>query len=517
MASAVPESDIQGVIALVKSLLNSQLKDILRREYLAVSGVKAALQTRVINHLIELARDPHDPQHQRYERFKSLIYTTARRQLPPAPHLSTPNQTYHQQTSVPPPQLPPPSRHLYPGPMAPPHSSIPSRLSFKESPFYNILEPLTPIFECKIRENTRDTVEIRLILSQSVALRLQNDPSLRVMLYGAADNGLTQYSPCDIAFPHQVELKVNLDEVKTNLRGLKNKPGTTRPADITNYIRKKPGYPNHIVLTYALTQKKFFLVVNLVQRRSVEELVAQLKQRKTISAEQVVREMRNRAEDADIVATSSVMSLKCPLSTLRINVPCRTTLCTHNQCFDALSFLQLQEQAPTWTCPVCNKGTSFEALQIDQYVDNILKSTPSSLEQVTIEPNGDWAKPGDGGSSPTPKDDSDLVEITDGKPVVKQEATPVRFHMEPSSTPNTTREQSTMPSVNRPSSTNKRPASEVIDLTLSDEDEAPRPSPKRPAFPAPNGHPRYPSYPPSAMFTQSSSNSPDPNSYWYNR
>ena len=121
----------------------------------------------------------------------------------------------------------------------------------------------------------------------------------------------------------------------------------------------------------------------MVQRHPVEGLVAELKARKTISKEQVEREskkcltnardyyandfkVRSRADDSEIVATSSVMSLKCPLSTLRIDVPCRSTVCTHNQCFDASSFLQLQEQAPTWTCPVCSKSTSFESLQIDQ-------------------------------------------------------------------------------------------------------------------------------------------------------
>lgn len=75
------------------------------------------------------------------------------------------------------------------------------------------------------------------------------------MIFCAADSGLNQFTKSDIAFPHQVELKANLDEVKANLRGLKNKPGTTRPADITNYIRKKAGYTNHVVMTYALTQK----------------------------------------------------------------------------------------------------------------------------------------------------------------------------------------------------------------------------------------------------------------------
>lgn len=94
-----------------------------------------------------------------------------------------------------------------------------------------------------------------MILTSETASRLLSDPNLRIMVYGAADNGLTHYSPSDIAFPHQVELKVNHDDVKANLRGLKNKPGTTRPADITNFIRKKVGYVNTVTMTYALTQK----------------------------------------------------------------------------------------------------------------------------------------------------------------------------------------------------------------------------------------------------------------------
>lgn len=50
MASTGQEmADLQRVIALVKSLLNAQLKDILRSEGLAVSGVKAILQERIID------------------------------------------------------------------------------------------------------------------------------------------------------------------------------------------------------------------------------------------------------------------------------------------------------------------------------------------------------------------------------------------------------------------------------------------------------------------------------------
>jgi E3 SUMO-protein ligase PIAS1 len=49
MASAVQSSELQSIVALIKTLTNAQLKDILRSEGLAVSGVKASLQLRIID------------------------------------------------------------------------------------------------------------------------------------------------------------------------------------------------------------------------------------------------------------------------------------------------------------------------------------------------------------------------------------------------------------------------------------------------------------------------------------
>jgi E3 SUMO-protein ligase PIAS1 len=126
-----------------------------------------------------------------------------------------------------------------------------------EHPICKVIDPhhFSYSRESPVREQTRDSVELKVNLSPSIAADLQTDPTLRVMIYCAADSGLKQFTKSDIAFPHQVELKANLDEVKANLRGLKNRPGTTQPADVTNYIRKKPNYTNNIVMTYALTQK----------------------------------------------------------------------------------------------------------------------------------------------------------------------------------------------------------------------------------------------------------------------
>ncbi|KAL2786036.1 PINIT domain-containing protein [Aspergillus keveii] len=476
-------SELQSVIALIKTLTNAQLKEILRVERLPVSGVKAALQMRIIEYLERIFQSG---QLERYDSLRKLVYGTAQRSLPPSLSAPPPASQYPQTSanqSLQPQQRPSPV-----GMSAPLRGSGPGLLSFKESPFYKILAQLTPTTECMAREHTRDSVELKVLLSADIASRLQSDPKLRVMVFCAADTGLNQFTKSDIAFPHQVELKANLDEVKANLRGLKNKPGTTRPADITNFIRKRAGYTNHVVMTYALTQKRFFVLANLVECTPIEELVNKLKQRKTITKEQVLQEMKSKAEDADIVATSTVMSLKCPLSTRRIEVPCRSVICTHNQCFDASSFLQLQEQAPTWTCPVCAKATSYESLNVDQYVDDILRSTPSDVEQVIIEPDGTWSTPKDevaaGPGSITPAtDDDDLIEIKEpGVTPVKQE--PLSFSVldslqQSQQTPARSREQSSTWST----ATTKRPAP-VIDLTGSDDedDDSPVRPPKRPAI-----------------------------------
>jgi hypothetical protein len=99
----------------------------------------------------------------------------------------------------------------------------------------------------------RNTVTIAIRISENPNLAiLANDKSHRVMLFCATDNNSVQ----PIAFPHQSEFKVNGGEIKANLRGLKGKPGTTRPVDVTDSLRLRPAnYHNSIEFTYALTDK----------------------------------------------------------------------------------------------------------------------------------------------------------------------------------------------------------------------------------------------------------------------
>jgi E3 SUMO-protein ligase PIAS1 len=234
------------------------------------------------------------------------------------------------------------------------------------------------------------------------------------------------------------------------------------------------------------------LALFLCKLAPVDDLVLKVKGRKIPKA-LVLKELTRAANDPDVVATSQVLSLKCPLTYGRLKNPCRSTTCSHIQCFDVTSYLYLQEQGPQWLCPICNKSATFENLAIDEYVKDILDRTHEDTEQVTIEPDGQWRTEAPEESEPKRSrisaahslsrssikvdDDDDIVAIDDlNSPSARTTQTPSRSMVgTPSNGSRVNGSSST------PSGAKKRTA-EVIDLTLSDDDdddEPIRPQPKR--------------------------------------
>ncbi|KAJ2907256.1 hypothetical protein MKZ38_006550 [Zalerion maritima] len=375
-------------------------------------------------------------------------------------------------------------------------------ITFRESPFYKIEAYIGETRVLEPMQHHRNTVEL-LVRTQDQALLSRCGPGsgLRVMLFCAASDLGSQ----NIAFPQNSELKVNGGDVKANMRGLKRKPGSTRPVDLTDHLRLNPAhYNNRVTFTYALTMQertqllsgqKFHLVLCVCRVTSVAELVQCLEISRKIPRHVTVDDLRKKAADPDIVATSQKLSLKCPLSYMRLGLPCRGQACKHIQCFDATSYLQLQEQGPQWRCPICNREASYDDLAVDMYVKEILNNTSDDLDQVTIEPDARWHLGKDspsrksrpsfgessalfGGDDDDDQDiDDDVIAIPDDGKVFSTPFTPARSLGTPGFI--TSRESSSAP---KPSSGSKKRKAEVIDLTLdSDDDEPPRPA-KKPLY-----------------------------------
>jgi len=88
-------------------------------------------------------------------------------------------------------------------------------------------------------------------------------------------------------------LRVNGAEIKANLKGLKKKPGTTKPADITDYLHQVPNTTNTIFLVYAQSSQNFQMIVYLVRKFTAAELTEKLKTGNVISKERVLQESKN--------------------------------------------------------------------------------------------------------------------------------------------------------------------------------------------------------------------------------
>ncbi|KAH0838266.1 miz zinc finger protein [Lanmaoa asiatica] len=306
-----------------------------------------------------------------------------------------------------------------------------SAMRFKPSPFFCVDQSVSGIAECPglvhtcrifhfidhVTESTSSTdrkqQSLTFTLNSEQTMKLSSTSTkYQLRLYCTTS---TFYSPnptvfrppagpCPIEFPPTCEVRVNGTALQANLKGLKKKPGTAPPADLGRMVRMNG--QNRVEMVYVNSQqpvqpKKFYMTVFLVEVTTVAQLVDRLKKGKYRSGQDVLSKMFKPSNDDDeIVAGPQKMSLKCPLSFMRVQTPCRSTLCVHPQCFDATSWFSCMEQTTTWLCPVCEKVLNPDDLIIDGYFDQILKETSEDVDDVMVENDGQWHTGDDKFASP---------------------------------------------------------------------------------------------------------------------
>jgi E3 SUMO-protein ligase PIAS1 len=122
-------------------------------------------------------------------------------------------------------------------------------------------------------------------------LRDTGSKTARVLVY-CGESGSQSNNAIDITFPQNIELRVNGEDVKANTKGVKKKPGSTKPADITALLKKQPGSSNVLEIVYALTDKTYSIMVMLVTKKSVDQLRSVVENRRFISIERVLTESK---------------------------------------------------------------------------------------------------------------------------------------------------------------------------------------------------------------------------------
>lgn len=121
-----------------------------------------------------------------------------------------------------------------------------------------------------------------------------------------------------------------------------------------------------LFLTKCVSLQSHLFVLQLVHRPSVRSVLQGLLKKRLLPAEHCITKIKRNfssvaassgnatlnGEDG-VEQTAIKVSLKCPITFRRIQLPARGHDCKHVQCFDLESYLQLNCERGTWRCPVC--------------------------------------------------------------------------------------------------------------------------------------------------------------------
>ncbi|KAI9000291.1 hypothetical protein BC832DRAFT_594141 [Gaertneriomyces semiglobifer] len=365
---------------------------------------------------------------------------------------------------------------------------------FSPSPFWEIEENLKPF---KIIDLTGVQpgsgfvllVTIPVTYQQRLQQKDTRDEHQILVFVGPMEPHCDSISP---EWPQPCELWVNKEKTESKkFIGLKGKPWTGQPANITRFCSLKKVQPQHIELrvgqlpskinakdgkSQRLQPRKYLMQACIVKRYRIEDVVARIRTERMLTKDQVLEQRRQQAmEDSDdVIATSDTpVPLRDPTSFLRMKLPSRHTSCTHIQCFDLETFLILNDTVPTWSCPICSRMITWEGLIVDGYVMDILASAPEDTEEVLVRPDFTWHLPArkDYSATNPPKSTSPAKAVKRQRSESSLDAIVLDSEDEESSTRHTEPPtQDGGPTENGVHSQE----TDIIDLTLSD-DEAPTP------------------------------------------
>lgn len=228
------------------------------------------------------------------------------------------------------------------------------------------------------------------------------------MAVNANEARTNKTKPIHISFPPQAAMKINGTTYSESLRGLKGKPGTTRPADLTKYTTKREKYDRSSYSRSRWTISSTFIPrLTFFYWRHCERRKGTTQYKKDDTANQI----QTRLVDDEIEELSIIATIKCPVAGSRIQIPARSIYCNHFECFDLTSFLLLQQQATTWRCPICNETITYENLAVDDYMVDVLEKVKIyDIDDVEILPDGTWRKAADAPLLGDQDDDSDTPE-----------------------------------------------------------------------------------------------------------
>lgn len=276
-------------------------------------------------------------------------------------------------------------------------------VKFKPLPFYDpiavLLEPATL---------APRTLPASVCQESSFSFYLTPEQALQIMEKNVKGSELIQIqlrfcwleTSCEQEdhFPPSLAVHVNNrvaqlpNPLPSNKQGVEPKR-LPQPLNITSLCKINAVFKNQITVMWMPEHgRNYCMTVNCVQALNSSILLNRLRQngiRHQYHTRALVKEKLAVDVDSEIATTSLRISLLCPLGKMRMKVPCRATTCNHLQCFDAPTYLQMNQKKAMWLCPVCDRPAEFQSLLIDGLFTEILQKV-SNTNDIQFTEDGRW-------------------------------------------------------------------------------------------------------------------------------
>ncbi|KAE9522407.1 hypothetical protein AGLY_017194 [Aphis glycines] len=303
------------------------------------------------------------------------------------------------------------------------NSYIPSvetvaQIKFKKLPFYEVIDEvikptlLTGTDRCTLLNVPRDMKEttfkhtLSLEHANSVSSNrdfsdgkneYRNQFQIRIcQLIEPVPNESPDYMPLGLHIRVNMKtcpLPPILPNTRTNK--LTEPRRTARPINCTTNVKLSPIVSNNITINWTPDKKNYVFAMYLVKKLTVDTLIKKLQDKGGRNSEEtksyIIQKLAD--DDPDLATTTSYrFSLVCPLGKMRMKIPAKSIHCDHLQCFDASTFILMNEKKPTWMCPTCNKPCLYDDIQIENYFLEVVSSPTlkDCNKEIEFLADGTW-------------------------------------------------------------------------------------------------------------------------------
>lgn len=265
-------------------------------------------------------------------------------------------------------------------------------------PFYDriceLIQPTCLRNDGIVGRPNESLIEFRLTIDQADKVAMSLGQVQIILRFCYFDPSCEQ----DDNFPPDIVILVNENRVplppailnpnRPNIPG--KRPG--QHVDISKFCKLSPFANNFAKVTWAVDPtdltKSYAVSIMIGEKQSADTLLRRIVDRGPIVTEETKKLILD--SDSEVATTNLQCSLLCPLGKMRMTNPCKSVTCHHIPCFDASTYLQMNERKATWSCPVCFQPAYFPDLRIDALFMDILEKTPSYVTDVALNADGSW-------------------------------------------------------------------------------------------------------------------------------